>query len=75
MNKNDCERERFSSRSIGMMIIGVSLLLFVVGLIILPVLGFVFAVPLLIFGVTMLLAPESKVCQMVRKGLQPSEKG
>ncbi len=48
----------------------VSILLFVIGLVVLPVVGFIFAIPLVLIGVVMLMAPESKACQMIRKGLK-----
>jgi hypothetical protein len=47
-----------------------SFLLFVIGLVVLPVIGFIFAIPLIIIGVVMLAAPESKACQMIRQGLR-----
>lgn len=69
MNANECKQERFSSRTIGVVFLIVSALLFVAGLVILPVVGFVFAIPLLILGITMLAAPESKTCRLIRKKL------
>jgi hypothetical protein len=47
-----------------------SILLFVIGLVVLPVVGFIFAIPLIVVGVVMLLAPESKACRMIRQGLR-----
>jgi hypothetical protein len=70
MDANECKKERFSSRTIGLVFLLVSILLFVIGLVVLPVLGFIFAIPLIIVGVVMLAAPESKACQMIRQGLR-----
>jgi hypothetical protein len=70
MDANDCKQERFSSRTIGLVFITVSILLFVIGLIVLPVVGFIFAVPLILIGVVMLAAPESKACRLLRLGLR-----
>jgi hypothetical protein len=42
----------------------------VIGLVVLPVVGFIFAVPLIVIGVVMLMAPESTACQIIRKGLR-----
>jgi len=70
MDANECKQERFSSRTIGLIFLIVSVLLFVIGLVVLPVVGFIFAIPLIIIGVVMLMAPESKACQMIRKGLR-----
>ncbi|MRR30066.1 hypothetical protein EG834_07050 [bacterium] len=70
MDANECKQERFSSRTIGVVFLVVSILLFVIGLVVLPVVGFIFAIPLVLIGIVMLMAPESKACQMIRKGLK-----
>jgi predicted membrane protein len=70
MDANECNVERFSSRTIGFVFLTVSLLLFVIGLVVLPVIGFIFAVPLIIVGVVMLAAPESRACRLIRQGLR-----
>ncbi len=69
MDAASCDRERFSSRTIGLFFLGIALVLFVVGLVVLPVVGFIFAVPLLVIGIAMLIAPESKACKLIRRGL------
>jgi hypothetical protein len=70
MNKTDCDNERFSSKTVGIVIIVVSLLLLTVGLVVLPVVGFIFAIPLLVLGIGMIAAPESKTCQLIMDGLR-----
>ncbi|MCU0605571.1 MAG: hypothetical protein MUC33_23260 [Desulfobacterales bacterium] len=70
MNANECRQERFSSRTIGLMFLTVSFLLFVIGLLVLPVVGFIFAAPFVLIGLVMLAAPESRVCQMIRRGIK-----
>jgi predicted membrane protein len=70
MDTNECRQERFSSRTIGIVFLVVSILLFVIGLVVLPVVGFIFAIPMVLIGIVMLTAPESKACQMIRKGLK-----
>jgi predicted membrane protein len=70
MDANECKQERFSSRTIGIVFLVVSILLLVIGLVVLPVVGFIFAIPLLLIGVVMLMAPESKACQLIRQGLR-----
>jgi predicted membrane protein len=70
MDAKGCRQERFSSRTLGFVFLLVSILLFVIGLVVLPVVGFIFAIPLIIIGVVMLAAPESKACQMIRQGLR-----
>ncbi len=66
----ECRKERFSSRSIGVVILLVSTLLFIVGIVILPVFGIIFAIPLLILGIVMLTAPESRACRLIREKLR-----
>jgi hypothetical protein len=70
MDANECKQERFSSRTIGIVFLVVSILLSVIGLVVLPVVGFIFAIPLVLIGVVMLMAPESKACQLIRQGLR-----
>jgi len=70
MDDNECKQERFSSRTIGFVFLVASILLFVIGLVLLPVVAFNFAIPLIVIGVVMLLAPESKACRMIRQGLR-----
>jgi len=70
MDVNDCKQERFSSRTIGLVFLTASVLLFVIGMVVLPVVGFIFAVPLIVIGVVMLAAPESKACRLLRQGLR-----
>lgn len=72
MDAKECNKERFSSRSIGLVTLLISVLLLIIGLVVLPVLGFVFAIPLLILGITMVAAPESKACRLIRAGLRVS---
>jgi hypothetical protein len=70
MDANECKQERFSSRTIGFVFLVVSILLLVIGLVVLPVVGFIFAIPMVLIGMVMLMAPESQACQMIRKGLK-----
>ena len=70
MDANDCKKERFSNRSIGLVVLLVSALLFVIGMLIVPVVGFIFAVPLLILGIALVVAPESAACRLITKGLR-----
>jgi hypothetical protein len=70
MDANECRKERFSSRSIGLVILAISMLLLIIGLVVLPVVGFIFAIPLLVLGIAMIVAPESRACQLVREGLR-----
>jgi hypothetical protein len=69
-NKTDCRNERVSSKTVGIGFIIVSLLLLTVGLVVLPVVGFIFAVPLLVVGIGLIAAPESKACRLIMDGLR-----
>jgi hypothetical protein len=70
MDANECKQEQFSSRTIGLAFLVVSLFLVVVGLIVLPVVGIIFAFPLILLGIMMVAAPESKACRMLRRGFR-----
>jgi len=70
MNKNDCQNERLSTKTVGDLIIIASLLLLTIGLIVLPIVGFIFAIPLLVLGIGMVAAPESKTCRLIIGGLR-----
>jgi hypothetical protein len=69
MNKQDCINEKWSSRTIGLIVLPLALVLGFIGFLILPVVGLFFAVPLFILSFAFIAAPESKVCRLIlRKG-------
>ncbi len=74
MDRTDCQNERFSSKTVGIVFIVLSILLLTIGLVILPVVGFVFAVPLLMLGIGMIMSPESKTCQLIMNRLGTTKK-
>ena len=65
MKKNDCIREKVSTRVVGFIILFVSSLFVFAGLFILPVIGLLIAAPLLILALTFILTPESKACRLL----------
>lgn len=67
MNRTDCINEGISSRTIGLIIIPLALLLGFIGFMIVPVLGAVFVLPLLILAGIFIFAPHSRVCQLILK--------
>jgi hypothetical protein len=67
MNKHDCNSEKLSSRTLGVILLSLALPLAFIGAIVLPMVGFFFAVPLLLLSGVLLLAPESKTCQLIRR--------
>ncbi len=65
MNKYDCKSEKVSSRTVGLIMLALAVIIGGIGGVIIPVLGFVFAVPLLILAGLFFFAPETKVCQLI----------
>ena len=65
MNRQDCVSEKWSSRTIGLIVLPLALALGFLGFLILPVVGLFFAVPLFILSFVFIAAPESKVCRMI----------
>jgi len=65
MNKIDCLSEKFSARTLGVFLLPFTLFLAFIGGLVLPVIGFFFALPLVIMSGTLIFAPESKACQLI----------
>ena len=68
MNKIECLSEKLSARTLGLILLPITLFLGLIGGIILPVIGFFFALPLLLLSGALLFAPESKTCQLITEG-------
>jgi hypothetical protein len=65
MNRSDCITERYSARTIGLVLLALGLALGAIGFLILPVVGFFFALPILGLSVLLLAAPHSKACRLI----------
>lgn len=65
MNRQDCISEKWSSRTIGLIVLPLALALGFLGFLILPVVGLFFAVPLFILSFFFIVAPESRVCRLI----------
>lgn len=65
MNTIDCLSEKYSARALGVFLLPVTLFLGLMGGIFLPVIGFFFALPLLIMSGALIFAPESKACRLI----------
>jgi hypothetical protein len=65
MNRQDCINEKWSSRTIGLIVLPLAIALGFFGFLILPVVGLFFALPLLILSIAFITAPESKVCRLI----------
>ncbi|MGD9310412.1 MAG: hypothetical protein PVG51_14810 [Desulfosarcina sp.] len=67
MNKDECVTEKWSSRTVGLILLPLALALGFLGFLILPVIGLFFSIPLFILSFMFLAAPESKVCRLILK--------
>jgi hypothetical protein len=65
MDRTDCLRDKLSSRMVGFILLGFSLIIAFAGFLIVPVLGLFFALPLLALAAVFIAAPESKVCRLI----------
>lgn len=65
MNRQDCVSEKWSSRTIGLIILPLAMALGFLGFLILPVVGLFFAVPLFILSYMFIAKPESDVCRLI----------
>ena len=65
MNKSDCVREKISSRTVGFILLPFALLIAFAGFMVIPILGVIFALPVLGLAVILIAAPESKVCRLI----------
>ena len=65
MNKADCVREKISSRTVGFILLPFALLIAFAGFMVIPILGVIFALPVLGLAVILIAAPESKVCRLI----------
>lgn len=65
MDKLECDQEKLSSRTIGLIILPFGLLLAVASFFLLPVFGLIFALPVLTLAVMFIAAPQSKVCRLL----------
>ena len=65
MNKADCKREKISNRTIGFVILPFALLIAFAGFMVIPIVGLIFALPVIGLAAILIAAPESKVCRLI----------
>ena len=65
--KEDCVKEKISSRVIGFFILGFSILISLAGVMLLSFFGFFYSLPFFILGLVFVIAPESKVCKLLTR--------
>lgn len=65
MNKNQCRKDKNSSRAIGLFILPIGLFMAGIFSIIIPLFGLFFALPVLVLSLGLIAAPQSKVCRIL----------
>jgi hypothetical protein len=65
MDRIDCLREKLTSRTVGFILLPFALLIAFAGFMVIPLLGFFFALPVAALAVILIAAPESKVCRLI----------
>ena len=65
--EQDCLTEKWSARAVGFIILPIALIIGFFSILLVPILGLIFALPLFIFSLALILAPDSKVCQLILK--------
>lgn len=64
MNRLDCYSEKISGRTLGVVILPLALFLVLAGSLVVPVVGALFALPLLLLSGGLMFAPESEACRL-----------
>jgi len=67
MDRINCETEKFSSRTVGLLTLPFALALGFLGSLILPLVGLFFSIPLFLFSFALMAAPESSACRILLK--------
>ena len=65
MNRNECRLERVSNVTVGFFLLIIGLLFTLIGIMVIPVIGLLVAIPVLIIGVIFLASPRSKACSII----------
>ncbi len=65
MNKTECKFERVSNLTIGFFLLIIGLIFTITGIMIVPVIGLVVAIPVLIIAGVFLAAPRSRACAII----------
>ena len=65
MNKTQCLRDKWSRKAIGMVVLPFAMALGVLGLLVVPIAGMIFALPLMILSIGFIMAKESNTCRLL----------
>ena len=65
MNRIECLKEKWSRKAIGMAVLPFAVALGVLGLLVVPIAGMVFGLPLMILSFGLVMARESNACRLL----------
>lgn len=65
MNKTDCKLERVSNVTVGLLLLTVGVFFTLIGIMIIPVIGLMVAMPVLLLAFIFLASPRSKTCSII----------
>ena len=65
MNRTDCKIERVSNVTIGFFLLLIGVFFTLIGIMIIPVIGLLFAIPVLLIAVIFLASPRSRACSII----------
>ena len=65
MNKTECKLERISNVTLGFFLLIIGLMFTLIGIMIIPVIGLLVAIPVLIVAGIFLASPRSKACAII----------
>ena len=65
MNNTDCKLERVSNVTIGFLLLIIGVFFTLIGIMIIPVIGLLVAIPVLLIAVIFLASPRSKACSII----------
>lgn len=65
--QQNCMNEHWSARALGLLILPIALIVTFVFMLLVPFFGFFLALPLILFSLLFIFAPESKACRLIMK--------
>jgi hypothetical protein len=65
MNKTDCKLERVSNVTIGFILLAIGVFFALIGIMIIPFIGLLIAVPLLLIAVIFIASARSEACSLI----------
>jgi len=65
MNKIECLKEKWSRKAIGAAVLPPAIALLVLGLMVVPIAGMIFALPLMILSFGFIMARDSNACRLL----------